>query len=247
MSSRLGNDKTFPCSGRDRSPATWARSDGWRILSRVRESPTSGCPRGSRFPPTLTLVRGNVHLAAIHLNVAMTHKLARLTTRYAEAQAVHDVVQAALELLQKQFASDALGAGSLLEIIPELAFLGKVNTLGFLLLAKLQAVTYDFRLAVLAVLAGSKIALLDGTPLSLKHLVPLRNSQLHALAAAETTDGIGITCQVATPLDDRFTGLASPFIPDGKKQPFVFGRSSFGLVRVPSLRTTDDQGPTTSF
>src|SRR5579862_8035741 len=160
------------------------------------------------------LVGGNVDLAAIHLNVAMTHKLARLTTRHAEAQAVDNVVQAALKLLQEQFAGDAFGAGGLLEIISELAFLGEVNTLGLLFLAQLQAVAHDFRLTVLAVLAGSKIALLDGTLIA--EAFGAFEEQLHALAAAETTDGIGITCQVASPLDDRFTGLASPFVPDGK-------------------------------
>jgi hypothetical protein len=115
-------------------------------------------------------------------------------------------------LLQKQFPGHALGARGLLEIVAKLAFLGEVNTLGLLLLSKLQAVAHDFRLAVLAVLAWSKIALLDGTLIA--EAFGAFEEQLHALAAAETTDGIGITCQVASPLDDRFTGLASPFVPD---------------------------------
>src|SRR5271167_577867 len=109
------------------------------------------------------LVRGDVDLAAIHLNVSVTHQLAGLAAGHAESQAIDHVVQAALQLLQEQFAGDALGARGLLEVITELAFLGEVNTLGLLFLSKLQAVAHDLRLAVLAMLARSKIALLDGT------------------------------------------------------------------------------------
>jgi hypothetical protein len=62
-------------------------------------------------------------------------------------------------------------------------------------------------------LAGSKVTLLDGTLIA--EALGAFEEQLHALAAAETTDGIGITCQVVfSLLDDRFTGLASPFVPD---------------------------------
>jgi hypothetical protein len=74
------------------------------------------------------------------------------------------------------------------------------------------------------VLAGSKIALLDGTLIA--EAFGAFEEQLHALAAAETTDGISITCQVASPLDDRFTGLASPFVPDG----FAVGRNVASYV-----------------
>jgi hypothetical protein len=62
-------------------------------------------------------------------------------------------------------------------------------------------------------LARSEIALLNGTLVA--EALGAFEEQLHALAAAETTDGIGITCQVVfSSLDDRFTGLASPFVPD---------------------------------
>ena len=45
------------------------------------------------------------------------------------------VVEATLELLQEQFAGDALGAGGLLVVGAELAFQGEIDALGFLLLA----------------------------------------------------------------------------------------------------------------
>jgi hypothetical protein len=84
--------------------------------------------------------------------------------------------------------------------------------LALLLFAQLQAVAHDFGFAVFAVLAGSEIALLDGTLIA--ETLCAFEEQLHALAAAETADWIGITGQVSSPLDDRFTGLASPFVPD---------------------------------
>ena len=72
--------------------------------------------------------------------------------------------------------------GGLLEVVAELAFLGEVHALGFLLLAQLQAVAYDFGFAVFAVLAGSKVALFDGTLIA--EALGAFEEQLHALAAA---------------------------------------------------------------
>jgi hypothetical protein len=67
-------------------------------------------------------------------------------------------------------------------------------------------------------LARGKISLLDGTLIA--EALGAFEEQFHALAAAETTDGIGITRQVVfSLLDDRFTGLASPFIPDENRFP----------------------------
>ena len=116
-------------------------------------------------------------------------------------------------MLQQQFAGHTFRARGLLKVIAELPLLGKVHTFGLLLFAQLQAVTHDFSFAVFTVLARSEIAFLDGT-LVAKAFRALEK-QLHALTAAETTDRIGITCQVVfSLLDDRFTGLASPFFPD---------------------------------
>jgi hypothetical protein len=145
--------------------------------------------------------------------MTVADQLTRLPAGHSEAEAVNDVVQTALQLLQKHFAGYTPGAGRFFEIVAELAFLGEVNPLGFLLLAQLQAVANDLGFAVLAMLAGSKITLLDGTLIA--EALGAFEEQLYALAAAETTDGIGITCQVVfSLLDDRFTGLASPFVPD---------------------------------
>ncbi len=65
--------------------------------------------------------------------------------------------------------------GGLLVVGAELAFEREVDALCLLLFAQLQAVAYNLRLAVLAVLAGGKVALLNGALLE-KHLVPFRKS-----------------------------------------------------------------------
>jgi hypothetical protein len=162
------------------------------------------------FVANIHLVRRNVYLAPIHSNVAVTHQLARLTAGSSKAETKYNAVQAAFELLQEQFASNALRARGLLEVVAELTFLREVNTLGLLLFAQLQTVTYDFGLAVLAMLAGSKVTLFNGALVA--ETLSAFEEQLDAFAAAKTADGIGIACQIIFSLVDvQFTGLASPF------------------------------------
>src|SRR5260370_455446 len=101
---------------------------------------------------------------------------------YFEKAARSKGVTGELLLLQQEFAGYALGARSLLEIVTELAFLRKVHALGFLLLAQLQAITNDFRFAVLAMLAGSEVTFLHRTLVG--ETFRAFEEQLHALAAA---------------------------------------------------------------
>src|SRR6266567_1914953 len=108
--------------------------------------------------------------------------MARLTTGHAESDAINHGIQAALKLLQQQLAGHTLRPCCLLEVVAELAFLSEVDALGFLLLAQLQTVAYDLVLAVLAVLAWSKVALLNRTFIG-ETFWPLEE-QLHTLAAA---------------------------------------------------------------
>ena len=97
-------------------------------------------------------------------------------------------------MLQQQLAGHALRPRGLLKVIAELPFLGKVHPLGFLLFAQLQAVTHDFSFAVFTVLTRSEVAFFNGTLIA--KALRAFEKQLHAFAAAETADGIGITCQV---------------------------------------------------
>src|SRR5580700_35175 len=157
-------------------------------------------------------IRRNVHLATVHGDVAVAHQLPRLPPRLRETQAVDNVVQAPLQLLQEQFARNASRTRRLLEVVAELALESEIDALRLLLLAQLQAVANDLGLAVFPVLSGSEVALLDGALIA--ETFRAFEEQLHALTAAQTTDWIGITGQVVLLLDDRFTGLASPFVPD---------------------------------
>src|SRR3954467_14895703 len=87
--------------------------------------------------------------------------LAGLAARSRKAEAVGNVVQAALELLQQALAGHTLGARGLLKIIAELFFKREVDALGLLFLAELQAVAHDLGPTVLAVLTGREVALFD--------------------------------------------------------------------------------------
>src|SRR5208283_4210079 len=128
-------------------------------------------------------------------------------------------VETAFQLLKQHLAGDALGAGGALEVIAELLFLGEVDALGLLLLAKLQAVANDFRLAVLAVLARSEIALFNRTLVG--EALCAFEEQFHALAAAKAAYCVFVPCQVTFslwmqpvhPAIDRFTGAWRPFVP----------------------------------
>ena len=149
------------------------------------------------------------------VDVTMTHQLASLAPRHGKAETIHHVVQTPLQLLQQHLAGDAFGAKGAFEVVAELAFLGEVDALRLLLLAKLQTVAHDLGLAILAVLAGREIALFDRT-LVRKALCAFEE-QLHALAAAKAAYCVFVPCQVTSPIRselicssiDRFTGLAS--------------------------------------
>ena len=92
--------------------------------------------------------------------MAVEHQLACGGTCGSHAQAVNDVVEAALEQLQEDLTGDTLHRRSLLEEVAELFFEYAVSVLGFLLLAELYAVLRGFAATVLTVLAGGEVALL---------------------------------------------------------------------------------------
>src|SRR5208337_3212748 len=80
------------------------------------------------------------------------------------------------------------------EVITELTFLGEIDALRFLLLAKLQSVAHDFGLAVLTVLAGSKVAFFDRALVS--EALCAFEEQFHALAATKAAYCVFVPCQV---------------------------------------------------
>src|SRR5260370_14350249 len=135
--------------------------------------------------------RRNIDLAAIHQHVAVAHELAGLIAAGAESHAVHDAVQAPFERPQKILASDALLSGGLLEQVAELVLQQAVVAARFLLFAQLQAIANQFRLAILAVLAGSEVALLDGALFSVTAL-PFQK-QFHSLSPAQPANRANVS------------------------------------------------------
>ena len=105
----------------------------------------------------------------------------------------------------------------LLVVGAELGLEREVDALRLLLFAQLQTVADDLRLAILAVLARGKVALLNGALLG-KALGALEE-ELRAVATAKAADGSGITCQFLSP-DFRVTiGLRSGALrPDPRLQ-----------------------------
>src|SRR5208283_1920604 len=162
-------------------------------------------------------IRRNVDLAIVDGYVPVAHQLTCLAPRLREAQPENDIVQPPLQLLQKQLTGYAPGARSLFKVVAELPFQREADALGFLFLAQLQAVANNLGLPVFSMLSRSEVALLDGTLIAKAFCA--FEEQLHALAAAQTADCLGITSQVILLLDDRFTGLASPFVPDENQCP----------------------------
>src|SRR6476646_10534139 len=99
-----------------------------------------------------------------------------------------------------------------LKVVAELVFQGEIHALGLLLFPELQAVAHDFGFAVLAMLAGSEVALFHGALVS-KTLGPFQE-QFHAFATAKAAYCTFITCHYfSSSSDNRFTGWL-PFLPD---------------------------------
>src|SRR5262245_41843219 len=91
----------------------------------------------------------------------MSNKLSRLRVRCREPEAYKNVVQTAFELRQQVFTGDAFLSDSFLEVRTELILEHAVNTLHFLFLAQLKAVSHDFRFSIATVLSWRKVSFFD--------------------------------------------------------------------------------------
>src|SRR5258708_7869152 len=140
------------------------------------------------------LIRRNVYLLTVHLYVPVTYQLARLAAGNAEPEPVDNVVQAPLERLEQLRTRHTFGFDRVLEVIPELAFLGEVDAFGFLFFAQLQTVAYNFGLLVFPVLSGSEVAFFNRTLVA--EALGAFQEELDAFPATKTTHCIGITSQV---------------------------------------------------
>src|SRR5262245_61577163 len=136
-------------------------------------------------------VRRDVHLLAIHQEVAVADQLTGLRPRRRQSQPIDDVVEPPFQELEQRHAGYAARALGGLEVAAELILEHPVDALHLLLLAQLQAVASELRLPRLAVLSGREIALFDGALLRVAPF-PLEE-QLHRLTATETTNRTNIT------------------------------------------------------
>ena len=121
----------------------------------------------------------------------MAHELPRLRPRRRQPEPVDDVVEPPLEQLQQRLAGDAARPLGRLEVAAELILEHAVDALDLLLLAQLQAVAGELRLARLAVLSGREVALLDRALLRVAALS--LQEELHRLAAAQAADRTNVT------------------------------------------------------
>ncbi len=111
MSSRFGSAMTLPdeVGGIHREPLR--RNLVARKLARsLKQQQASCCSRELDLVAHLHLEGRNVDLAAVHFHVSVANDLASLAARCGKTHAEGNVVQAALQLLQEQFAGDTLGA-----------------------------------------------------------------------------------------------------------------------------------------
>jgi hypothetical protein len=121
----------------------------------------------------------------------VAHELPRLRPRRRQAQPVDDVVQSPFEELQQRFAGDPARARRRREVAAELILENAVDALDLLLLAQLNTVPGELRLARLSMLPGREIALFDGALLRVAAF-PLEE-QLHPFAPAQPTNWTDVT------------------------------------------------------
>src|SRR5215472_8484189 len=145
---------------------------------------------------------GDIALAAVDFDVAVADDLPGLGAAGAEAHAVNGAVETALESGHQQLAGDPFGLRGLLVRTAELGFQHAVNTAHLLLLAKLEAIADDLRLAVLAMLPGHEVALFNGALLAVAALT--FEIKFHALAPALPANRADVSCQVVYPIPFYF-------------------------------------------
>src|ERR1041384_7925042 len=137
--------------------------------------------------------RRDIHLLAVHDEVAVADQLPRLRRGRREPGAIGDVVEPPFEQLQQRLAGDAARPLRLLEVAAELILEHAVDALDLLLLAQLHAVAGQLLLARLPVLPRREVALLDRALLGVAALA--LEEQLHPLAAAQAADRSNVSSQ----------------------------------------------------
>jgi len=105
----------------------------------------------------LHLERRDVDYLAVDGDVLVTHELAGSGTRRGDAQTEDDVVKAALQQLQQHLTGDAVGLGSLLKQVTELALKNTIGVLSLLLLCQHDCILRLLAATVLAMLSRGEV------------------------------------------------------------------------------------------
>jgi hypothetical protein len=108
-------------------------------------------------------VRGDVHLIAVHQDVAVADKLPCLGAGSTDPNPIDGIIQATFQQRKQGFSRYPFRGERLLEIVPELGFQDPVEATQLLFFPQLQAVTRDPGAASLAVLSGYEVAPVNST------------------------------------------------------------------------------------
>src|SRR5262249_36974111 len=137
--------------------------------------------------------RRHRHAAAVDLEVAVRHHLARFGAGCGEAQPEDDIVQAPLEETQEVLPRHAPLALRLGEVAPELPLEEPVDTFGLLLLAELLAIGRLLGSAQ-PMLPRRVVAALDRA--LAREAARALQEQLQALPPAQPADRVVVPCQL---------------------------------------------------
>ena len=105
------------------------------------------------------LIRGDIDNLSVDDDMLVKDKLTGSGTARSETETIDDIVQTALQQLEKNFTGDTLRTGSTVEEVAELTLQNAVGVFSFLLLLELNAILRNFAATVVAMLARRIILL----------------------------------------------------------------------------------------
>src|SRR5207302_1075628 len=104
------------------------------------------------------LKRRYIDLAAVDLDMAVTHDLPGLRAAGTEAHPVDYAVEPAFQSVQQVFARNAFLQRGFLEIVAKLGLEKSVDAAGLLLFTKLKAIAHQLALTIFSMVAGNEVA-----------------------------------------------------------------------------------------
>src|SRR2546422_4547777 len=159
-------------------------------------------------------IRRDIQGAAVHLDVAVPHQLARLPARHGKAHPIDEIIEAAFQCDEQRLTGHAGLLEHVIENVPELPLREPVDPLDLLFLAQLALIVRRLappprRLTMLAWRVGAPLhrALLGETARPFEE-------QLRPLATAQLAGRPGVTCH---DLDPPLLGWPAPIVWDRRR------------------------------